>query len=117
MYVLLCEPDEEGNEIRYMGTTTDCERHMCQHCGISPGGATWTAEHPPVGTISVSAVENEEGAAVMEAMLFQLHASKIGYDRMRGGRWNIAQKMLRPPPLASHPSGRGRRSHYGNANN
>ena len=99
VYVLLCEPcPETGNEIRYVGVSKDCERRTAQHCGVQPGGAKWTAEHVPIDIISVRIVDSDEEAAVMECMLFTLHAAKIGYNFMCGGRWNMVAKMLHPPP-------------------
>ena len=98
-YVLQCEPcPETGNEIRYVGVTRDCERRTAQHCGMKSGGAKWREEHSHIDVLSVRICETEEEAAVMETMLYQLHAAKIGYQFMRGGRWNMVNKMLRPPP-------------------
>ena len=99
VYVLACEPcPETGNEIRYIGQTRDCEKRICQHCGIQNGGAKWTESHPPIDVLSVRVVETEEEAAAMEVMLFQLHAAKIGYGFCRGARWNMNGPMQRPPP-------------------
>ncbi len=70
MYVLLCEPDEEGNERRYIGQTTNCERRICQHCGVDGGGAKWAEAYRPIGIISARVVETDEEAAVMETLLF-----------------------------------------------
>ena len=98
VYVLACEPDiETGNEIRYVGTTKSCERRVAQHCGILAGGAKWTAEHPPVDIISVRIVDSEEEACTMETMLYQLHASLIGYNYVAGARLNMVQDKKFPP--------------------
>ncbi len=93
VYVLQCEPcPETGNEIRYVGQTSDCEKRVAQHMGISSGGAKWTEAHPPIDIISVRKVDTEDEGAIMETMLYQLHAAKIGYPFVRGYRWNMCQK-------------------------
>ena len=39
-----------------------------------------------------------EEAAAMEVMLCGLHQAQIGYQQVRGGRWNMPGDMKRKPP-------------------
>ena len=41
VYVLQCEPDEQGNETRYVGCSTNIERRTAEHLGLKAGGAAW----------------------------------------------------------------------------
>ena len=57
-----------------------------------------TEEHSPIDVLSCRICETDEEAAAMECMMFQLHSAKIGYQWVRGARWNMTCKMKYPPP-------------------
>ena len=99
VYCLECEPDSDGRPYRYVGTTSNCEKRLCEHMGIANGkGAAWCASHKPIDVISVRVCNTKEEAAVMEVMLTSLHQAQIGYQQTRGARWNMNQDMKRKPP-------------------
>ena len=98
VYVLALEPDSEGREFRYVGTTQNLERRMAEHTGVKKGGAAWCAKHKPVDIISVKVCQTTEEAAAMEVMLCSMHQAQIGYQQVRGGRWNMPGDMRRKPP-------------------
>ena len=97
VYVLQCAPDEQGNECRYVGATTNVERRTAEHLGLLSGGAAWCQKHKPVTVLECRVVNTEEEAAVMENMLFNVHASQVGYQCCRGSRLNMPGPMRRPP--------------------
>ena len=99
VYCLELEPDSEGRPYRYVGSTSSCERRCAEHMGVANGkGASWCASHKPIDIISVRVCNTQEEAAAMEVMLTSLHQATIGYQQVRGGRWNMNQDMKKKPP-------------------
>ena len=98
VYVLALEPDSEGREFRYVGVTKDLERRIAEHTGVRKGGSAWCHKHKPKDIISLRICASMEEAAAMEVMLCGLHQAQIGYQQVRGGRWNMPGDMKRKPP-------------------
>ena len=98
VYVLQCEPDEQGNETRYVGCSTNIERRTAEHLGLKSGGAAWCKLHKPISVLEVRLCNSKEEAAIMETMLTAVHQSQVGYQCARGSRWNMPGPMKRPPP-------------------
>ena len=97
VYVLQCEP-REGKEVRYVGSSTSIEKRIAEHQGLAKTkGASWCAKHKPMTVLECRVVNTEEEAAVMENMLFNVHASQVGYQCCRGSRLNMPGPMRRPP--------------------
>ena len=62
---------------------------MLQHTSAAPGGAKWTALHPPVELVSLRIHETPEEAMAAECANWNLWAGRLrNYDRVRGGRLN-----------------------------
>ena len=98
VYVLQCEPDADGNETRYVGSSSNIERRTAEHLGLKSGGAAWCKLHKPISVLEVRLCNNKEEAAIMEVMLTAVHQSQTGYNCTKGGRWNMPGPMKRPPP-------------------
>ena len=98
VYCLQCTPDENGNETRYVGYSTNIERRVSEHLGIKSGGASWCLKHKPVSVLEVRFCNNQEEAVAMENIMFAIHASQVGYQCCRGSRLNMPGPMKRPPP-------------------
>ena len=93
-YVLKCDGDEEAESYYYCGVTTDLEVRMLQHTGAAPGGAKWTAKHPPNEIISVRIHETKEEALACETANFNLWCGRLDDpNRVRGGRLNGCEKL------------------------
>ena len=88
-YVLKCDGDAAHPYYIYCGYTKDVEYRMLQHTGAAPGGAKWTAVHPPVELVSLRIHETPEEAMAAECANWNLWAGRLrDYDRVRGGRLN-----------------------------
>ena len=98
VYVLQCEPDADGNETRYVGSSSNIERRTAEHLGLKSGGAAWCKLHKPTTVLEVRLCNSKEEAAIMETMLTAVHQAQVGYQCCRGSRWNMPGPMKRPPP-------------------
>ena len=97
-YVLKLEGDADHEFYIYCGMTNDGEKRMLQHTGIIPGGAKWTALHPPVALLSVCIHDTKEEALAAECCNWNLWAGKLGdFDAVRGGRLNGVEPLRYPP--------------------
>ena len=50
-YALRLQGDTHAPEYYYVGSTSDIQTRIAQHMGAIPGGAKWTALHPPVAVL------------------------------------------------------------------
>ena len=65
-YALRLEGDADAHEYYYVGSTTDLQTRIAQHTGAIPGGAKWTALHPPTNVMDVAPCANAFQAACVE---------------------------------------------------
>ena len=80
----------------YVGSTSDIEMRMMNHA--RGRGAKFTQACPPTGEIlHIREHDSIREALLAEVALWNLWAGKIGYDRVRGGRWNMPGPMPFPP--------------------
>ena len=94
-YVLKCEGGEEGFHV-YVGSTSDVEQRMAKHG--AGHAAVATRAWPPTGELlHIREHESAREAMLAEVALWSLWAGKLGHDRVRGGRWNMATPMPFPP--------------------
>ena len=97
-YVLKCDGDEEHDAYYYCGTTNDLEYRMLQHTGVAPGGAKWTAKHPPNQIVSITLHTTMEEALAAECGSWNLWAGRLkDYDAIRGGRLNGCDPLKYAP--------------------
>ena len=94
VYVLECEASE-GRPYRYVGSSTNIEKRLCEHLGPKKGGASWCALHKPTDIVSCRVCNTKEEAACMEVMLTTLHQAQVGYQHCRGGRWHMPGDMIK----------------------
>ena len=86
-YALRLQGDAHATEYYYVGSTSDIQTRIAQHTGAIPGGAKWTALHPPTEILSLCVHETQEDALAAECANFNLWCGKLkDYDRVRGGR-------------------------------
>ena len=72
IYLLRC-----ADSSLYAGITTDPGRRLREHAGERPGGAKYTAAHPPVGFAALWQAEGRSAASRLEYRLKRLdHARK-----------------------------------------
>ena len=91
-YALKCAGDEEARFCVYVGSTSDIEQRMMDHA--RGRAAKYTARHPPTGEIlHIREHDTAREALLAEVALWNLWAGKIGYDRVRGARWNMPGPM------------------------
>ena len=77
VYLLRCE---DGSF--YAGITTDPARRLRQHTGELPGGAKYTAAHPPAAYAALWQAEDRSTASRLEYRLKRLdHARKEALAR------------------------------------
>ncbi|MBR6114995.1 MAG: GIY-YIG nuclease family protein [Oscillospiraceae bacterium] len=67
VYLLRCE----GGTL-YAGITVDPARRLRQHRGELPGGARYTAAHPPLGYAALWTAPDRSAASKLEARLKRL---------------------------------------------
>ena len=67
VYLLRCSDDS-----LYAGVTTDPERRLRQHKGELPGGAKYTAAHPPAAYAALWQAEDRSAASRLEYRLKRL---------------------------------------------
>ena len=98
-YVLKLDGDEQHDFYIYCGYSADIELRMLACTGIRPKEqAGFCKLHPPTEILSVKLHETEEEAVLAECANFNLWAGKLGsYDRVRGGRLNMAGPAPYPP--------------------
>ena len=97
-YVLKLDGDTEHDYYIYCGYTRDVEFRMLQHTGVAPGGAKWTAMHPPNEILSLRVHESSEEAMAAECANWNLWAGRLrNWDRVRGGRLNGLEPLKFPP--------------------
>ena len=97
-YALRLQGDANAPEYYYVGSTSDIQTRIAQHTGSIPGGAKWTALHPPVAIESVVPCQSAFQAACVECGLWGLHAGKCkDYDRVRGGKFNMLEPLRYAP--------------------
>ncbi len=99
VYVLECQPGPDGQQYRYVGSSTNVERRMAEHLGMKAGGASWCKNHKPISVVEVRQCNTKEEAAAMEVMLCAMHMSQTGYQACRGGRFNMPGNMRKKPPF------------------
>ena len=99
VYVLECEPGADGQQYRYVGSSSNVERRMAEHLGVRAGGASWCKAHKPISILEVRLCNTKEEAAAMEVMMCAMHMKQTGYQACRGGRFNMPGNMKRPPPF------------------
>ena len=71
-YVHKLDGDSVHDFYIYCGMTKDAEYRMLQHAGAAPGGAKWTALHPPNELLSLKVHETEEDAIAAECANWNL---------------------------------------------
>ena len=95
-YVLPLEGDSENPYYVYVGSTANIEQRMADHA--MGRGAKWTRLHKPTGQIWHLQLHDTMLAAMCaEVALWNLWAGKVGYQRVRGGRYNMTTPMWPPP--------------------
>ena len=92
-YVLELEGDQENEAYYWVGYSLDLERRMLQHCGKAPGGAKWTALHPPKKLLEVKVHDSVSEALARETANWNLLAALHGHDNVRGGRYNLCEPL------------------------
>ena len=93
-YALRLERDAHAYEYCYVGSTSDLQTRIAQHTGAFPGGAKWTALHPPTNVMDVVPCANAFQAACVEIAMWGLLAGRCkDFNRVRGG------KFCMPGPL------------------
>ena len=108
-YALRLEGDAHAHEYYYVGSTTDLQTRIAQHTGAIPGGAKWTALHPPTNVMDVVPCANAFQAACVEIAMWGLYSGRCkDYDRVRGGKFCMCTALQYPPtgwktrPQANH---------------
>ena len=94
-YAIKCKGGEEGYHV-YVGSTRDVEQRMMNHA--RGRAAKVTKCRPPTGEIlHIREHDTYREAMLCEVSLWNLWAGKIGFDRVRGGRWNCPGPLPYPP--------------------
>ena len=97
-YALRLQGDHNAPEYYYVGSTSDIQTRIAQHTGAIPGGAKWTALHPPVSVLDVVPCATAFQAACVECALWGLYAGKCkDYDRVRGAKFCMLEPLRYPP--------------------
>ena len=97
-YALRLEGDANAPDYYYVGSTSDIQTRIAQHTGAIPGGAKWTALHPPVSVIDVVPCTTAFQAACVETALWGLLAGKCGdYNRVRGAKFCMCTELRYAP--------------------
>ena len=86
-YALRLQGDANAPEYFYVGSTSDIQTRIAQHTGAIPGGAKWTALHPPVSVLDVVPCATAFQAACVECALWGLYAGKCK-DGLRPRAWS-----------------------------
>ena len=90
-YALRCAGEGDAWGV-YVGSTSDVEQRMLDHA--RGRAAKYTARHPPTGEIlHIRQHDTAREALLAEVALWNLWAGKIGYDRVRGARWDMPGPM------------------------
>ena len=94
-YAIKCQGGEEGYHV-YVGSTCDIEQRMMNHA--RGRAAKVTKCRPPTGEVlHIREHDTYREAMLCEVALWNLWAGKIGFDRTRGGRFNMSGPMPYPP--------------------
>ena len=97
-YALRLQGDAHATEYYYVGSTADIHTRIAQHTGAIPGGAKWTALHPPVAVLDVVPCATAFQAACVECALWGLYAGKCkDYDRVRGAKFCMLEPLRYAP--------------------
>ena len=97
-YALRLQGDAHATEYYYVGSTSDIQTRIAQHTGAIPGGAKWTALHPPISVLDVVPCATAFQAACVECALWGLYARKCkDYDRVRGTKFCMLEPLRYPP--------------------
>ena len=97
-YALRLQGDANAPEYYYVGSTSDIQTRIAQHTGAIPGGAKWTALHPPVAIESVVPCQSAFQAACTELGMWGLYAGRMrDYDKVRGGKFCMCGALRFPP--------------------
>ena len=97
-YALRLEGDADAHEYYYVGSTTDLQTRIAQHTGAIPGGAKWTALHPPTNVMDVVPCGNAFQAACVEVAMWGLLAGRCkDFNRVRGGKLCMSGPLQYPP--------------------
>ena len=97
-YALRLQGDAHATEYHYVGSTSDIQTRIAQHTGAIPGGAKWTALHPPVSVLDVVPCATAFQAACVECALWGLYAGKCkDYDRVRGAKFCMLEPLRFAP--------------------
>ena len=100
------EGDAHAPDYYYVGSTADIQTRIAQHTGAIPGGAKWTALHPPISVIDVVPCSTAFQAACVETALWALLAGKCkDFNRVRGAKFCMCTE-LRYAPIGWGPSGK-----------
>ena len=75
-YALRLQGDANAPEYTYVGSTSDLQTRIAQHTGAIPGGAKWTALHPPTAVLDVVPCHSAFQAACVEVAMWGLYAGK-----------------------------------------
>ena len=97
-YALRLQGDVNAPEYYYVGSTSDIQTRIAQHTGAIPGGAKWTALHPPVSVLDVVPCATAFQVACVECALWGLYAGKCkDYDRVRGAKFCMLEPLRYAP--------------------
>ena len=99
-YALRLQGDANAPEYYYVGSTSDIQTRIAQHTTAIPGGAKWTALHPPVAVLDVVPCATAFQAACVECALWGLYTGKCkDYDRVRGAKFCMLDPLRYPPSV------------------
>ena len=97
-YALRLQGDATAPDYTYVGSTSGLHTRIAQHTGAIPGGAKWTALHPPVAVLDVVPCHSAFQAACVEVAMWGLYAGKSkDYNRVRGGKFCMCEALRYPP--------------------
>ena len=97
-YALRLQGDAIAPDYTYVGSTSDIQTRIAQHTGAIPGGAKWTAIHPPVAVLDVVPCATAFQAACVEVAMWGLYSGRCkDYDKVRGGKFCMCEALRYPP--------------------
>lgn len=99
LYLLRCEGDTV-----YTGITTDLSRRMKQHQGELPGGAKYTAAHPPTELAAAWTVPDRSAASRLERAVKRLPRAKKEALIARPGRLGVWHPEIESMPVCPEHS-------------
>ena len=97
-YALRHQGDAIAPDYTYVGSTSDIQTRIAQHTGAIPGGAKWTALHPPTAVLDVLPCISAFEAACVEVAMWGLLAGKCkDYNRVRAGKFCMCEALRYAP--------------------